>query len=198
MAHTKLKELTVEAAEYLFNSVIEFLDPPRKTKLRVFWAVMADQRSEVCVRARSREFQPFVARYLEAGATEAGAMLEKHEDEDSKGIKCLEKCPVHNMECESVFGAFAEAGRAKNAGVQRLRGRVLDMRHGHTSTTYQMQERIKTKFLALKKKGEATDDEWTKFMQKEQRQPTSPLSLLVASLALTLCFVLLLLRSVLL
>ena len=36
VAYTKLKELTAEAVDYLFNSVIEFLDPPRKTRLRVF------------------------------------------------------------------------------------------------------------------------------------------------------------------
>jgi hypothetical protein len=169
----KLGECTIDSFEFLYREVLKYLNPPRRLKLERFWSSLHESRLIVFRRAQSKEFRHYVSQYLYAGADEAVSALKKHEDEPSKGIRCLEKSVIHNMHNEAAFGRYSEVARGKNAGVARNRDRVLDMSHGHTSTELQNHDRGRERFLSLKKKGDLTDEDWISWEKKERRQ-TSP------------------------
>ena len=190
-AYTKLTSLTESGVEFLYWKCMGYLNEEKQARLSKYWSRLANERAIVYSRANEKEFRPFVTRYLEAGVSEAVRMLKKHEDKESEGVKCLEQCPTHNMDNKSVFGAYAEASRGKKEGVQRVRGRVLNMRHGHLAIGVQIDKRCdplppfppiyfyqltlppftppyrcRDKFNALKKQGEITDEEWPKLKKK--------------------------------
>ena len=195
----ELRDCNEQSLHSLYNKYSEYLGDKRALQLKGLWDSLAEPRDVVFKRALSIEYKAYVQRYLADNVEAAVALLKKHELEPCEHLESLKDSWVHNMFQEKIFGAQSEVQRSSRGGIQRTRGHALALINGTTlyptlppcttfvfkpthnalaflmllpgtfATDLQLAQRRKNKFLALRKKGEITDDEWVAWNKKQQR-----------------------------
>ena len=98
--------------------------------------------------------------YLLAAGKPTAEYLQKHYEENTGDKRCLDNAPIHNTQCERMFGMQGEAGHSTKGKHNRIRGLALSKLSGTFTTVKQKRTLRRKKFMKMVRRDRAQMADW--------------------------------------